>query len=847
MKKLLTLCLLIAGIAGAESVILNTFNAGELSPHLDSRVDFAKYQSGLRTMENFMVLPYGGAIKRSGTQYIAETKSNGVARLAPFSVGVDQSYVMEMGDKYIRFYQNGVQLVDTSSVPVEVVTPYTSNDVFEVQLSQFADTVYMVHPDYPPQKLQRTSTTPTFTFEEVEWTWPPLIDENLTDVTLTPSATTGSVTITSSTNLFTTNYVGSAWVLKSARTGGNIEASPAGNSTSTPIRVEGQWNIKTSGTWTGTLKIQVSEDGQLTWGDFRSYISKADANYDRDGTETEAGVYYRIVYTGAAGLTYRFQNDEAYLSGWLTMTNYLSATQMQANVEIELGSTEPTKLWSEGAFNAARGYPKTVAFYENRLFFGGTPYLVNTIWASMSDDYQNFKTGIYDDSSLRLSINSDNVIEWLLGRNSMFIGTLGDEWILNGGDGATPITPTSVMAKRQTGFGSQTGVNSLLASDSLFYLQRGGRKLREFEYSLETDSYKSQDAMILAEHISKGKILQIAEQQQPEPIIWCIRGDGQLVGMTYSKAQNVYGWHRQITDGEFESIAVIPSAGEDRVYVIVNRENGRFVEWFTPVDWGDDDNAWFVDSGLDFDGGDAVDVSAVSVATNGNVTVTANNSWTNGYNVQFSGVSGMTKLENYTFSLTNCTSTNFTLLMATDDSYADGTAWSTYTGTGTVQRVQKVFTNMTHLAGQTVSVFADGGVQPQATVATNGVLTISDYKNRVIAGLPYSARLSPMYLDSVGPQGNSYGKTKQPYRVQFRVNDSGAFTYGSSTNKMYPVFVRLPNLTTGSPVSFYSGDTITKPITSEPSTSPEFWVISSEPLPLELLSMTIYLDIKEFP
>ena len=89
MKKLITLITLLFGITFAEMVILNTFNAGELSSHLDARIDFQKYQSGLRTLENFIVLPYGGAVKRSGTQYIANTKSNGVARLVPFSVGVE--------------------------------------------------------------------------------------------------------------------------------------------------------------------------------------------------------------------------------------------------------------------------------------------------------------------------------------------------------------------------------------------------------------------------------------------------------------------------------------------------------------------------------------------------------------------------------------------------------------------------------------------------------------------------------------------------------------------------------------------------------------------------------------
>ncbi len=933
MKKLIVMLLAVCGAGCADMAILNTFNAGELSPHMDARLDFQKYQSGLRTLENFVVLPYGGAQKRPGTQYIAETKSDGVARLAPFSVGVDQSYILELGVGYIRFYQAGIQL-ESGGVPVEVVTPYTADDVFEVQLAQFADTVYMTHPDHPPQKLQRTTTAPTFTIEEVDFAYPPLLDENLVDTTIQASGTTGSVTITASAAIFTTNHVGSDWACRTARTDGNIEGTKSADYISPAIRVEGDWNLKTSDAWTGTLKLQVSEDGQQTWGDYRSYISADDANYDRSGTETEEGVFYRLAYDHTGGsITYRFQNDEPYLSGWFSITNYTSPTVVTAVVQTKLGSTNATEFWSEGAFSDERGYPRSCEFYENRLFFAATDYQVNTIWASKTDDYESFKTGTYDDSSMRLSINSDNIIEWMLGRSQLFIGTLGDEWILSGGDSSTPLTPTSILARKQTAFGSKDGIDALIASDSILYLQRQGRKLREFEYSLESDSYKSTDTTMLAEHITKGGVVQIAEQQQPEPIIWCIRGDGQLIGLTYSKIQNIFGWHRHITDGEFESVAVIPSDGEDRVYVVVNRDNGRYIEWFRPVDWGDDDDAWFVDSGLDWDGGDTVDFTGVSITSNNLALITANNSFSDGDSVVISCNDGVEGFDGFVAVVTNATSTNFLtdfvytptviVVEGAGTTSADGnyvlystannrpvwfrspvipipdhyyleyrpldfipvsngwaivsgvtgdteyrivsddwlppiSGWSAHYGSapaptfsydlavmGTVQEVKNTFTNVSHLAGQTLDIFADGGAAPDENVSAGGVLTTDEYYNRVIAGLPYTARLSPMYIEVVNQQGFSYGRIKQPYRVIFRLLNSGAFNYGSTTNDLLPVSVRLPSLTAGSPVPFYSGDTLTKPIASTPSTSPEFWVTSDEPLPLELLSLTIFTDVTE--
>lgn len=921
MKKLLVILLIGASAYGEESV-LNTFTSGELSPHMDARVDFEKYRSGCRTLENFYVLPYGGALKRSGTQYIADTKNDGIARLAPFSVGVDQTYIMELGAGYIRFYSDGVQLVDTSSVPIEVVTPYGADDVFEVQMAQFADTVYMVHPDHPIQKLQRTTTAPTFTIADMSFTWPATIEENLTTTTITPSAVTGSVTLTSSAALFTTNHVGSDWVLRSPNDNNEIVITSAG--TSSAINVEGEWNLIVKDIHAAEyLTIEVSEDGGNTWGEYRKYGNLALTDYDRSGLESEQGIKYRLVMIGTGYA--RLVVEEPYLNGFISITNFVSSTQVQAVVQSDLGSTDATEIWYEGAFGDERGYPRTVEFFQNRLWLGGTPYQVNTLWASATDDYENFKTGSYSDSALQLAINSDNIIEWMLARNQMFIGTLGDEWILDGGDAATPISPTTVFARKQTGFGSKDGIDALIASDSIVYLQRQGRKLREFEYSLEADAYKSVDITLLSEHITKGGIVQIAEQQQPEPIIWCVRGDGQLIGMTYNKLQNVYGWHRHTTGGTFESVAVIPTDGEDRVYVVVNRDNGRYIEWFRPVDWGDDDeDAWFVDSGLDYDGGSSFVFTNVDYNADFTTTITVSNNLSDGDVLLFSEID-INTINGHTFSVTNTTSTNFVVqynsnpqiltvsgagesgvngeYSFTDDKWVFGnyyielsaypfsnrwslvedaflpatgrelyysdspsdaippkSNWVVSAGavsapsisyrdllsTGTATRVQNTFTNVSHLAGQTVSIYADGGAQPQATVSTNGVLTTTDYHNRVIAGLPYTARLSPMYIDIVNSQGSSYGKTKSPFKVHFRVNKSGVFQYGSSTNDLYDVVVRKDTLPVGQPVPFFSGDPTVKMLDSPPSTSPEFWVVSDKPLPLELLSLTIYTKVTEY-
>lgn len=139
--------------------IMLTFTGGELSPYLDGRVDIQGYFNGAKTMENFIPLPWGGVMRRPGTYYVAETKTSAKAsRLISFQFSTTQSYILEFGDKYIRFYKDGGQIIDGAS-PYEIVSPYAEADLFDLQFAQSADIMYIVHPSYKPQKLTRTGHT----------------------------------------------------------------------------------------------------------------------------------------------------------------------------------------------------------------------------------------------------------------------------------------------------------------------------------------------------------------------------------------------------------------------------------------------------------------------------------------------------------------------------------------------------------------------------------------------------------------------------------------------------------------------------------------------------------------
>ena len=137
------------------SPIINSFASGELSPRLMGRTDSPKYTSGCEVMENFMALPHGGAKRRGGTRFINEVKNSAhTTRLIPFEYSVDQTYVLEFGNNYIRFYTNGGQ-VQASSAAYEITTTYTHSQVNELQFAQNADVMWIVHPSHKPRKLTR--------------------------------------------------------------------------------------------------------------------------------------------------------------------------------------------------------------------------------------------------------------------------------------------------------------------------------------------------------------------------------------------------------------------------------------------------------------------------------------------------------------------------------------------------------------------------------------------------------------------------------------------------------------------------------------------------------------------
>lgn len=174
--------------------IQTSLGAGELTPRLRGRLDFDRFFDGVALLQNFVVLPQGGAQRRSGTRFVAEVKdSTDFTRLIPFQFSTSQAYVIEFGDQYVRFFRDeGVV-----GAPYELASPYSASDLPFLKWTQSADVLFLCHPDYQPEELQRLADT-NWQFVDFDFQDGPYQDTNTTSTTLTLSGTSGSVTVTAS-------------------------------------------------------------------------------------------------------------------------------------------------------------------------------------------------------------------------------------------------------------------------------------------------------------------------------------------------------------------------------------------------------------------------------------------------------------------------------------------------------------------------------------------------------------------------------------------------------------------------------------------------------------------------
>lgn len=846
MKKIiLTICLLFSINAFAVDNLTNAFNAGELSPYLSGRTDVSKYYSGCKTLENFFVLTHGGASKRSGTYYIASTKNaDKKARLVSFEYNVDTAYILEFGDEYIRFYIDGGQILN-GVTPYEIVSPYDINDVFKLQFCQSADTMYIAESNYPVYKLIRSDHN-DWDINQVDFNRGAFKDKNLTDTTITlvgDGNTVGNaITLNASTtSLWNVNHVGALWQIIHTLPSNEISGtfSGTGSSATGIVQLGRSFHWTTHGTWTGTVILQKSYDNGANWIEVKPFSNAGESNISFNEEETVADAIYRVTATsGGSGCQYSLVIGTFEEKGEVLITGYTDANTVTGTVHNAITTNTATKEWAEGAWSKDEGYPTAITFFEERMVVAGTKNQPQTMWLSVTGDWENYYTSSADDTALTYTLASDqlNNIMWMIGQNSLLIGTSGGEWKLTINSDGIP------KCYRQSAYGSAK-IQAVLVNSVILYVQKQNRKVRELAYSYDLDSYVSPDLTVMSDHITKGGISQIAYQRTPDPMLWCVT-DGNLAVMTYNRDQEVIAWQRIDVGGYVESVAIIPHGLEDEVWIEVKRTIGgsdvRYIEKFMPREYTDVKDSFFVDSGLSYDGGGSITITGITKA-NPCVVTAPNHGLADGTQIRFHNVGGMTQLNENVYTVNSPDANSFSLRDYSDTVNITSADFNTYTTGGVLEAVENRFTTLSHLEGETVQICGDGGYVGD-DVVVGSTIALDDYYNQVHIGLGYNAKLQPMDIEF---QGNmTMNKVKNVRAVSLRFYNSLYCKVGRSWTKYKTYDFRTISGAWDEPLPMFTGDKKIE-FDGNYSTSGGIYIQNDAPLPLTVLCVIPELDVQQ--
>lgn len=588
-----------------------SFAGGELAPALYGRIDLAKYDVGAAEIENMLVLRYGGVSRRPGFRYIAQTYNNGKARLLPFRYSSDQNYIVEVTAGRFRFYTDQGIVVDGNGNPYSIANDFTESELADIKYTQSADTLFLTHPDHYPMTLVRKGAA-NWVYSAMDITGGPFEDPVRNGIRITPSGLSGNITLTASGNYFTADMVGCFLALEQTVPGHRAEGVPGQTTLQVTCVPGGSVYVESFGFWSGTFNIEKYDENTGSWITVRSQTNNHSSNYNMQlSNEGSNAVLYRVTSSDFNPSPWSSENEnqpgkvviQAFSNdyeGIVKITGVASGTSASATVIRSLAVTTGTLDYAISPWSKKKGYPTCCGFFEDRFVLAATKTEPQTYWMSQSGDYYNFGKSIpqVDSDAITGTLNNGmmNGIKYIATFGEILMQTSGGTYKVSGGD--KPITPTNQQSKPQ----EYRGINNLtpcLIGGRIVFVQQQGNIVRDLGYTYDSDKYQGDDVSLLAAHLfERHTIKSITYQQTPNSIVWCVREDGVLLGMTYIKEQDVYAWHKHTTEGKFIDVCSISGDHEDELWAVVERDGGYYVEVMQDqVQDEDPADQFFVDAG----------------------------------------------------------------------------------------------------------------------------------------------------------------------------------------------------------------------------------------------------------
>lgn len=714
-----------------------SFTAGEISPELFSRRDLAKYQVGARLLENFSVMPYGGVQNRPGLKFVAEVKASAKkVRLGRFEAAGDQSYLMEMGDKYFRYFYRGGVVMNGSEL-AETVTPYVEDHLLRIYSAQSNDVMTIVAKGYEPRELANVSSG----------VW------DLSTIDFTPDVQPpGGVAVATTFNLSGDDDIGKDKRPEKQRY--RVSAVGENGEESRP-----------------SAPVQ-SDDNVLG---FQKNFNTVSWN------AVEGASSYNV---------YKAQNG---VYGYIGFTEALSFKDTNYLPDLTRGI-----VTARNPFNGANKYPQVVAFCQQRRVFAHTNNKPQSVFMSVSANFDSMQVSVpaRDDDAVEFALAANrkqDIFHMLPVDTGLVVFTRSGEWVVTGREGDV-ITPSSILPRPQSYYGAHQYLKPLVCGEQILFAPPSAKKVYEMEYSIQVDRYKAIDLSLLSNHLFKGReIVAWDFAERPNGVIWCVMDDGSILSLTYLKEHDVWGWARHKTAGKALDVCVVAEGGYDTPYFLMERRNSegvkKFIEYLPQRDFGQVSECFFLDCGLSYSNSAPVSTTSTRLVTTLQLAA--------GDLILIEGLTFTDVNNNVTHDFSGryiVSSGSGQYVITTEDEQlvefkAPINAGSIQSTNARVYRAAKTITGMAHLKGRKVSALADGNVIENLTVAPDGTVVLDDRYFRVAIGLPYSSRFES--LDIVSPQTDAVGIQKATPRAFLAVDKSRGFSFGNDWGNLEEIDTRL--------------------------------------------------------
>lgn len=513
------------------STIQNSFAAGEVSPLVGGRSDTQGYQSGVELMQNMFADSRGPAVSRDGFRHLHTFFDSKKAVMRTMQGSLERSLVLIFTEFTLTVFSDGGEIAQ------ELFRNASFDDLsseWDVTIAGSGSVSFLpgnVILDTGNQAAGRGEIAQTTTGLPTSKEYRLRIGLNTVSTFAYSVENADTQAVIVAETIVTTDTVDIEF----------NQTAPLGNII-TRIWVLGSINIGTADI--AEVSLTKVDDALIFFGTNHAEEDLDNIRIVPDGSNLAAYIFEKNV--PAAKITY----------------NPLTDTIAYGDVVWEM----PPAEWVAGF------YPRVGVIHEGKLYISN-----NTLqfWYSKSNEFEDFTPGLLADESASLTMRSVGVIEWMETGKSLLIGTTTQEHIVTSQGGVVFIGDFSIQ--KQSNYGSAF-VQPVLVGDLLLYVSPDRRKIRSIQYVWQEDVFKSTDLTFFSEHITLGKIKEMAWQQDPDNILWAVMLDGTFAALTYERSNNVWGWHSHKTQGVVGNMATYASTESSRLLSLVDRGiNEEFV------------------------------------------------------------------------------------------------------------------------------------------------------------------------------------------------------------------------------------------------------------------------------